>query len=453
MRFDWFTIKQTMLPYYPLKMKFLVVLFWCLCLIQKSWSSKIRFIRGEASEKNQKLNESIPCKDSSHLRHVVFNVDVFHVEETSVKLDERQELKRLMKIIPLIGADVWGFNEWPGQGLGDDFDALLKDEMKAVGYEFASFCGDPAWKSGNAVFVRTGLPFEVLPSIRMNQSKGSLRCAARVRVDFQGHKVLTITTHLDHIVSNYQLKVEQIQEVLKVDSSMEDYVLLGGDLNSRPTFPAIKEIQKTFTWAQSTYDPPTYTHFPYDYIDYIFYKNREGKVLVPTFMNVYHSDASDHIPVIVDFSFNPAEEYYRNKVVSDEVVSVTPVHPEPAKDESKIKREEVAAIVGDSLPVDSIKQIETIVEPLKPTELSAEPKNTKESSVDTKNTKELSVDTKNGKETIVDTKIVASSESDSVTNSVNSSLKSPKDKRAYNSATVNTSHLFIFIALLYIFIE
>ena len=261
------------------------------------------FVAHEAKPQVQEQNKNIPKRDPKQLRYVTYNVDVFAVDpaDKKNKLHLRQGWKKFhQQVMPALDADVLSFNEWPIFHKSSTPVGMV-DVVEKAGYKLASFCGDSRWPSGNVVFVREGIPFEALDPIMMKQSDKSHRCIARVIVDFEGKKILTLTTHLDN--RSTEFRQSQVKNVLALNHNDQDYVILSGDLNSRENDAEIKLIKGAgFEMAEVANDRPTYSHWNDDWIDYVFFKSK--KEMATVFMDTFHTEVSDHLPVIADFSFD-----------------------------------------------------------------------------------------------------------------------------------------------------
>ncbi len=135
-----------------------------------------------------------------------------------------------------------------------------------------------------------------LPRIGMSEQRG-LMCA---RIDVDGIPVRIYNTHLQF---NSSLeRASQAAAIRKIIDAVPEPTILVGDLNASPQDPEIADITQTLVdvWprvgegAGYTYDSTA----PFLRIDYVL----TSPDVTPYAATVVASDASDHLPVIVDLA-------------------------------------------------------------------------------------------------------------------------------------------------------
>jgi endonuclease/exonuclease/phosphatase family metal-dependent hydrolase len=111
-----------------------------------------------------------------------------------------------------------------------------------------------------------------------------------------------IGTHLEVDSSKYRIKdTREILEFCKNEAGKEDIVILG-DFNAKLSSKEMKLAQdygfeSVFNVLET--DGPEYTVWAGTVIDHIFFLGQTKRIKNAF---VYHTDISDHIPVVVDIS-------------------------------------------------------------------------------------------------------------------------------------------------------
>jgi endonuclease/exonuclease/phosphatase family metal-dependent hydrolase len=136
----------------------------------------------------------------------------------------------------------------------------------------------------------------LLPRPEGGEQRGLLEALVRVR----GVRVRVFNTHLQH---NSQVeRLAQIARIREVLGQTEESLVLLGDLNAIPASPEIAAITDDLVdaWAQAgvgdgfTYDAAS----PHARIDYVL----SSPDVVARTATVVATDASDHLPVVVDLA-------------------------------------------------------------------------------------------------------------------------------------------------------
>lgn len=137
-------------------------------------------------------------------------------------------------------------------------------------------------------------------------------------LDFRGQEFVVANTHLDHHADD-SARISAVYELRPILARMKIRpTLLLGDMNAEPGSPTHLALAEMMTdaWALvGTGDGYTFpSRLPQKRIDYIFCL----KAMTPDSMSstlrldpltarVVRSSASDHLPLIVDFSFTPEQ--------------------------------------------------------------------------------------------------------------------------------------------------
>jgi len=184
----------------------------------------------------------------------------------------------------------------------------LAAEMGARTHLFSVFGKAMRYDGGEyGVAILSAFPVIDVQNVNLPFSSGKEpRTALAVLVKLpMGDTIRFISTHLDHT----PLMSDRMEQVKKIDAVLgKDHVpsILAGDLNAQPESESIQLLRKNW---QMSLEPGTPTHHaknPTKQIDYVMYRpaNRWKKLSA---IAIADSVASDHLPVLVDLEFFPAE--------------------------------------------------------------------------------------------------------------------------------------------------
>ncbi len=148
---------------------------------------------------------------------------------------------------------------------------------------------------GNAILSR-------YPIVRWHNyllpSMGEQRGLLQVEIQLTGQPVVFFNTHLG---LDHQERLQQVDKIQDIASSMFGHLLLAGDLNANSDSEEVARLQTVLRSGDLT---GTELTFPSDYpkykIDYIFYSDHWRL----TKTRVYTSQASDHLPLSADVELN-----------------------------------------------------------------------------------------------------------------------------------------------------
>lgn len=195
-----------------------------------------------------------------------------HFGERSNFVDQATWLARRLRMRVVFGANL-------------DFDPLTP--------------GAPRRQYGTAILSRYRIHEwrnTLLPRPEGGEQRGLLEATISVR----GARVRVFNTHLQH--TSQVERLAQIQLIREVLTTTRESVVLLGDLNATPETPEIAAITEDLAdaWAQAgvgdgfTYDAAT----PHARIDYVL----SSPDVVARTAAVVATDASDHLPVVVDLA-------------------------------------------------------------------------------------------------------------------------------------------------------
>ena len=162
--------------------------------------------------------------------------------------------------------------------------------------------------------------FHLKPDPAQGSTQAEDRAICAIRVEVNGTSLWVVSAHLDHRMADtgadYELsRIKQAREMEGIVASLEGSVVLGGDLNARPTDETMNIIfgymtpqypsatKEYYTWpAEGIGYGSTYTE-PVKLVDYILLKNNERRLERVSF-RVVNSAASDHCAIVATFKIN-----------------------------------------------------------------------------------------------------------------------------------------------------
>lgn len=173
----------------------------------------------------------------------------------------------------------------------------------------AMFCKQLDYEGGDyGQAVLSRLPISE-PTIHWlpGQPDRERRIAAEVTVEMGKRKLIFITTHLHH--NNAEIRTQQANALNEIFMARTDPVILAGDLNALPDSAVLSVLNTSWTSATLNSDSPTFTFpspRPERQLDYVL--TRSAKTLLPVSSQVLaEAMASDHRPLLVEFSFSTRE--------------------------------------------------------------------------------------------------------------------------------------------------
>lgn len=226
-------------------------------------------------------------------------------------MDGILSVERIARVIAKSDPDVVALQELDaGRRIqGGDQAAAIAKELE-MNFHFHPVCGADKQCFGNAVLSSHPMRFvktEHLPALKRPkflEPRGILW----VEVDFYGHKVQILNTHLSLWTSEMQIQVEKIlgADVLG-NPDLKGEIILCGDFNMTPGSRFYKQLTQHFkqpVFHGSKISSNTWTsQWPIRKLDHILMRgNFQGeRVVIPR--TRLESYASDHLPIVADFHF------------------------------------------------------------------------------------------------------------------------------------------------------
>lgn len=215
--------------------------------------------------------------------------------------DDRLDLERIAEVIRRERPDIVALQEVDRGVARSERRDLLQELAVLTGLEHTAFgknIDHQGGDYGNGLLSRYPIVREVnthLDQVEPGERRGVLQTI----VDIGGREVAVLVTHFD--VRNAEerlLSARQVEE--QILPAYRAYPLLfAGDFNDVPHGAVYQRLTTRLADAWTAGDGPGYTipvHAPARRIDFVFHTPH----LKPVAAHVPRSDASDHLPVVVD---------------------------------------------------------------------------------------------------------------------------------------------------------
>lgn len=276
-------------------------------------------------------NQALPSKlPKNNIRLVTYNVH-YWTKPASSKLGDN--VTEIFEVLKTINADILILQE---VALGVISKSRLMTLLMSLGYPLSSivfYAADQVHDGpfGNLIASKYPivdhhpLPLFGLDSVILNESPQEKRCAIIVQIMLPDHRnIIVCGVHLDVYDQTEQVRLYQIRQILDHLNNINIPIVIAGDFNSLR-----RNDYTEFEWQQlvtqdehrgvntkilvtdeleaqdwrTSFDlanvpNPKYTTWSGRTIDFI-YLNHWTYPIYGTY--VYHSAASDHLPVILDF--------------------------------------------------------------------------------------------------------------------------------------------------------
>jgi endonuclease/exonuclease/phosphatase family metal-dependent hydrolase len=232
------------------------------------------------------------------IRVMTFNIH--HGEGTDGKID----LNRIAEVIVNQKADIVALQEVDRNVERTAHRDLIAELAALTGmkYAFGKNIDYQGGDYGNAVLSRYQIVKQQNHHYKMLRP-GEQRGLLQVVLNVEGKRLLLLNTHLDHRQDDAErlANIDEIKQILGQYKGLP--VILCGDFNDIPDSPTHRKVEET--WADSWRRAGKGEGFSYSStqpqkrIDYVFVN--KGNALVPVTAWVPESNASDHLPVVVEF--------------------------------------------------------------------------------------------------------------------------------------------------------
>ena len=246
-------------------------------------------------------SSSVPASPSAKRTLRVMTYNIHHGEGTDGKID----LDRIAQVILGQKADVVALQE-VDRGVERTARRDLIAELAALtkmSYAFGKNIDYQGGDYGNAVLSRLPIVKQQnhhYKMLRPGEQRGLLQVVLKV----EGKDLLLLNTHLDYRRED----AERLSNVDEIRQILEQYrklpVILCGDFNDTPGSPTHRKVEDVFVdaWTRAgkgegfSYSSTR----PEKRIDYLFVS--KGRALVPVKAWVVESNASDHLPVVIEIN-------------------------------------------------------------------------------------------------------------------------------------------------------
>jgi len=244
--------------------------------------------------------------NSSSPRVASFRVMTYNIHHGE-GLDGKVDLARIAEVIKRERADIVALQE-VDRGVARTQRRDLSAELAALTGMSCVFSNNFHYQGGeygNAVLTRfpilhaTNLHYTML---RTNEQRGLLQ----LTLDAGGRPLVFMNTHIDFRGDDSErlLNVSQIASVVKGHSGKP--IVLCGDFNDTPGSRTYQRLTESFTDTWQAVGAGAGLSYPAERpgkrIDYIWVA-KNGHIM-PTQATVISTDASDHLPVLVEFRFS-----------------------------------------------------------------------------------------------------------------------------------------------------
>ncbi len=228
----------------------------------------------------------------------VMSYNIHHGEGLDGKLD----LDRIARIITDARADIVGLQE-VDRGVERtqkrDLPAELA-KLTGMSVHFEKNIAHQGGEYGNAVLTR--FPIKRATNTHLKSlASGEQRGVQQLVLDVQGREILFMNTHLDarRDPAEREHSSTELRAIVAAASAMP--VILVGDFNAAPTAPSIAAVRAFLTdsWTVLSKEPgfTIPVKKPSKRIDYVWIT---PATITPVKMDVLHSEASDHLPIIAE---------------------------------------------------------------------------------------------------------------------------------------------------------
>jgi endonuclease/exonuclease/phosphatase family metal-dependent hydrolase len=240
---------------------------------------------------------------SEPVRFRVMTYNIHHGEG----LDGKVDLERIAELIQRERADIVALQE-VDRGVARTHRRDLAGELAALTGMKSVFSNNFSFQGGeygNAVLTR----FPVVAwknrhysMLRPNEQRGLLE----LTLNLHGRAVIFLNTHIDHRKDDAErlLNVETIREVVRQHTGRP--LILCGDFNDTPDSRTHRQLRSFLNDAWELVGQGDGLTFfdnqPHRRIDYVWIA--PGKALLPLKASVISSDASDHLPLVVEMELH-----------------------------------------------------------------------------------------------------------------------------------------------------
>ncbi|MCU0710099.1 MAG: endonuclease/exonuclease/phosphatase family protein, partial [Pirellula sp.] len=213
-----------------------------------------------------------------------------------VGTDGKYDLGRIAKILRAWDPDLVALQEVDqetSRSLAMDQAAMLA-EWTGLQYQFFKAIDFDSGYYGQVILSR--LPMSQAETILLpNEGSKEQRIAGEVVATFGGRSIRFLTTHFDHTDQN--LRLRQADVLAKRCMSMDQPVILAGDMNATPDSPVMARLGEVWEVDEGDTEATFPSAKSSKRIDYILVRERDGWSEVGS-RSIAEPTASDHHPIL-----------------------------------------------------------------------------------------------------------------------------------------------------------
>ena len=244
------------------------------------------------------LLAALVSSEAASLRVMSYNI------HRGVGNDGKLALERIAEVIKEEKPDLVGLQEvdrGTTRSRGQD-QARLLAEMTGMHVAYGKNIDFQGGAYGNAILSRFPILAQTNHLYALNLN-GEQRGLLQVRVKVEGRTLNFFNTHLDYHADNTE-RLGCARELVAMISQLDGPLVVTGDFNAVPESPTIKLLRGHLTDScagSATPDGTIPSSNPRKRIDYVFSGGHKGPK--PTKEWIPRTEASDHLPLVVDFDW------------------------------------------------------------------------------------------------------------------------------------------------------
>jgi endonuclease/exonuclease/phosphatase family metal-dependent hydrolase len=248
----------------------------------------------------------------------VMTYNIHHAEGTDGKVD----VERMARVINDSQADLVALQEVDrGVERTKKVDIMTSlSDLTGMTYAFGKNIDFQGGEYGNGALTRFPITAENNLHFAMLRS-GEQRGLLQLVVEIQGQEIVFMNTHLDYRADDAERLMNAVEIIKVAESYAPRPVIVCGDLNDLPDSRTLTKLKTDFIdcWeVAGTGQGFTYSTLqPSKRIDYILLKKNKSDAtssasMRPISARILSSNASDHLPLVVEFEFKPEFENARH---------------------------------------------------------------------------------------------------------------------------------------------
>jgi len=185
----------------------------------------------------------------------------------------------------------------------------VRRKFAELGYHYGAFAGGAGKFSNYGNVILSKYPFASNPVKRNFNYKGKehARSFVKIELDLSKFKKANLVIYGSHFnKSHEQERWEEASEIIYLADKHDTKknVLVAADFNETRKGKATQELEKNGfadCFVSTKLPEPAFTHWSGKTIDHIYLRNKDLKI---SGCYLWYSDASDHLPVIMDINLS-----------------------------------------------------------------------------------------------------------------------------------------------------